>query len=88
MAKHHEKEKKTLLDKSPPSDKIYFLGDCPTGCNTNTAGKSVGLSAWLETPVLWKSMADVAQCEIHSCIEVNPTAWETVQYGARGMATS
>lgn len=26
-------------------------------------------------------MADVTQCEIHSQIEVNPTAWETMQRG-------
>lgn len=72
--------KRALFDKSPCSDRIYFLGDFPTSCNSNTAGKSVvGLSAWLETPVLRKSMADVTQCKIHSQIQVSPTAWETLQ---------
>lgn len=71
--------KRTLFDKPARSDKIYFLGDFPTSCNTNTAGKFVGLSAWLETPVLWKSMADVTQCEIHSQIEVSPTAGEAAK---------
>lgn len=38
---------------------INCLGGVPTSCNTNTAGKSAGLSARLHTPVLLKSMADV-----------------------------
>lgn len=64
--------KRTLYDKSPRSDRIYFLGDFPTSCNINTTGKSLGISAWLETPVLWKSVADVTQCEIHRSKSSSP----------------
>lgn len=38
----------------------------------NTTGKSSGVSAWLETPVLWKSIADVTQCEIHQSKSNSP----------------
>lgn len=71
--------KRTLFAKPPHSDRIYSLGGFPASCNTSTSGKSVGLSVWLQAPVLWKSMADVTQCEIQSQAEVSPTACKTMQ---------